>query len=440
MTHFRSTAAAALLAATLALTACAPGAAPGASTGGAEPPAQHDGGNPDLSQFEGESMTYVYFTDGAADESATRAAIERFEEESGATVELQIMPFADLTTSLQSRIASGDAPEAARVANWRPFAESVIDFTQYAGPEYRAQFHPDLVQTAIDGEAMLAIPSDVTINAPFVNVTAFEEAGVAVPEEWTWEEAVAAAREVQAANGMQFAIAIDKSGHRLSTILSNFGTTLIGEDGQTALDEEQTTAALEFFSGLTADDTVSRDFWLGSGSRYAGANDIFLAQQAAVYLSGPWQVGALTANAEFEWAAMPNPTQERGGGFPGGKYMVAFEGSANPALGAAFAEWMNSEEQQALIDAEAYWMPTRVDVIESGVDYPEHEEAMQVFIDEITETPADTYASWAAPGFTDAANALIEQSDLLIAGQQDVAQTVGALRDEVDEVVARTGG
>lgn len=421
------------LGASLALTACAPGSSQ--SPAGPSQSITADGGNPDLSAFEGQSMTYVYFTDGAADESATRAAIERFEEASGATVELEIVPFADLTTALQARIASGDAPEAARVANWRAFEPSLVDFSQYAGPEYREQFVEDLVATAMVDDAMLAIPSDVTINAPFVNLTAFEAAGVEVPEEWTWDEAIELATRVQEANGMEYAIAIDKSGHRLSTLLSNFGTTLIGEDGEVALDEQRTSEALEFFSSLTADDRLSRDFWLGAGTRYQGANDIFLAQQAPIYLSGPWQVGALSANAEFEWAAAPNPTAERGGGFPGGKYMVAFNDSANPALGAAFAEWMNSAEQQGQIAAEAYWMPTRPDVIDAGVEYAEHAEDMETFIGELEATPSDAYASWSSPAFTEAANALVEQSDLLVAGQQDVPATVEALRAAVEAAV-----
>ena len=65
----------------------------------------------------------------------------------------------------------------------------------------------------------LAVPSDITMNGPFINVDAFNEAGVAMPTEWTWDEMIAAATEVQEANGMEFALAIDKSGHRISTVL-----------------------------------------------------------------------------------------------------------------------------------------------------------------------------------------------------------------------------
>ena len=55
---------------------------------------------------------------------------------------------------------------------------------------------------------------------------------------------------------------------------------------------------------------------------------VFLAQQAPVYLLGNWQVAQFDANAEFGWRTTANPTLSSGGGFPGGNFMVGF--SAGP--------------------------------------------------------------------------------------------------------------
>lgn len=378
----------------------------------------------DLSSFEGEEMTYVYFSDGDPDLQATEAAIAAFEDASGASVELQIVPFADLETTLQAQLSGGDVPHVARVSNWRPYEGDLVDMHDAVGADYSSEFLAGQVATGLSAEGQfLAVPSDITMNGPFINVDAFNEAGVEIPTEWTWDELITSAKEVQAALDMEFAVAIDKSGHRVSTVLSQFGTTLLGPDG-VALDPAKAEAAITVLTDLMAEDAMSSDFWLESGSRYAGANEIFLAEAVPVYISGNWQVGQFDQNATFEWAAVPNPCAERCGGFPGGKYMVAFSGSENPDLGAAFVQFMNSTEVQRGLAEGASWLPTRNDLIESGIEYPTRGEDMSVFLADVAATPEDTYLSLASPAFSGAATALVEEIALVVAGEEDVPTAV----------------
>ncbi len=248
------------------------------------------------------------------------------------------MPFADLEQTLQARINSGNPPAVARTNNWHPYQDALVDMKGYFGAQYPDQFIDGAAKAALAADGrMLAVPSDLTINGPFVNVDAFAKAGVPLPSEdkpWTWPEMLAAATAVQKANGMESAIAIDKSGHRISGVLSAFGTGMIGADGKEGLDPAKATQALDTLNGLVGSGALLKDFWLESGSKYKGANDQFLAKQTAVYLSGNWQVGQFAKNATFQWAAAPNACAQQCGGFPGGKYMIAFSGSKTPDLGA----------------------------------------------------------------------------------------------------------
>ncbi|MEV7392182.1 extracellular solute-binding protein [Streptomyces sp. NPDC091215] len=166
--------------------------------------------------------------------------------------------------------------------------------------------------------------------------------------------------------------------------------------------------------------------------RVAGGNDQFLSGQAPVYLSGPWQVGAFAQSARFTWAAAPDPCEERCGGFPGGKYMVAFKNSKEPALAAAFVQWMNTTENQRTIDQSAYWLPTRQDLTASGVQYPSHSTDMNTFLKDLARTPEDTFTSNSSPAFTQSAQALITETDKVIAGQEDVKSAVGNLKTAID--------
>ncbi len=420
------------------VTASVAACAPGQSAEEASPTASQE---IDWDSFDGKTLDYVYFTDGP-DEAATRDLISQFEEETGASVNLQIVPFSDLEQSLQGRINSGTPPHVARVAAWQPFSDALVDLNGYLGEDYSDQFIEGQATAGQDADGrFLAVPNDLTMNGPFVNVDAFEKAGVEVPTQddpWTWDEMIAAATEVQQANGMESAIAIDKSGHRLSTVLSEFGTTMIGTDGQEALDEEKAADALTTLNDLVQSGGVLKDFWLESGSRYAGANDQFLAQQVPVYLSGNWQVGQFAENATFNWAAAPNACAERCGGFPGGKFLVAFSGSEDPALGSAFVDWMNRAEAQSTMSEQAFWLPTRKDLVESGVEYPTRTEDMAVFLTEVGETPEEAYATTASPAFSGSATLLVEEVTKLFAGQQDVATTVATVKAGVASLVEET--
>lgn len=420
-------------AALLALAACAPGeTAPEGGDDAADPGSQ----TLDWDSFEGQTLDYVYFTDGP-DEAVTRELIAGFEEETGATVNLQIVPFAELEQTLQARINSGSPPGVARVAAWTPYADALIDVRSYLGEDYPEQFVEGQATAGTDAEGrFLAVPNDLTMNGPFVNVDAFEKAGVELPSEddpWTWDEMVEAATTVQQANGMESALAIDKSGHRISTVLSEYGTTLLDADGA-ALDVEAATAALTQLDQLADSGGLLADFWLESGSRYAGANEQFLAQQVPVYLSGNWQVGQFAENASFTWAAAPNACAERCGGFPGGKYLAAFSESENPELAVAFVDWMNRAEQQQAMAEGAYWIPTRTDLADAEIAYPDRAEDMAVFRAEVGETPEDAFAANASPAFSGAATVVVEQVSAMFAGQQDPAATAEAIEAGVAEV------
>jgi len=284
---------------------------------------------------------------------------------------------------------------------------------------------------------MLAVPSDLTMNGPFVNVEQFREAGVPLPDPndpWTVDEMVAAAEEVQAATGTEFALAIDKSGHRVSTLLSQFGTTLLDEGG-VALDAAAAEEAVGLLVELMDSDAMSRDFWLESGSRYEGANEIFVAEEVPVYLAGNWMVAEFAASVPFEWAVAPNPCAERCGGFPGGKFMAAFERSDNPELAAAFVQWMNRTEQQERLVGEALFLPTRQDLVSQGIDYPQRGPDMEVFLADVKRTPEDTYESNAHPAFGATADYLAEEISETLAEEQDVSTAVEDTIAEAEELV-----
>ncbi|WP_341358917.1 extracellular solute-binding protein [Georgenia sp. M64] len=427
----------ALAGATALFAACAPGEVEGEGSDGEAGTEAPEVESVDPAEFAGETLNYVYFTDGP-DEQVTRDLIAEFEEEYDVTVELEVLPYADLVTSVQARLSGGNPPDVVRLTGLTDFRPDLLDLRQYLGEDYADEFQEGPVRGALgDNGELLAVPSDATLNGPFVNTAMFEEAGVELPDPadpWTWEEMTEAARQVQESAGTPYAFAMDKSGHRVSTILSQYGTALVA-DGEVALDVEKAEEALTPIVGLMAEDVMPRDFWIGTGTRYEGANEIFLAQETPVYLSGNWQVAQFAQNAEFEWAAAPNPCAEECGGFPGGKYMAALTEGPNPALAAEFIRFMNTTENQETFVSGSMFLPTRADLAESGVTYPDRQEDMDVFLQDLERTPELGYAANADPAFAGAATALVEEISQVVTGGKDLPTALTDLQATTESLV-----
>lgn len=417
------------------LGACAPGQVAGPGAGAPTPLAVQ---NVDPATFAGKTLNYVYFTDGP-DAKATDQLISEFEKKYSVTVNLETLPYKDLVTSVQARLSGGNAPDVVRLTGLADFRADLLDLRTYLGENYADEFLPGpLVGATGENGKLLAVPSDLTLNGPFVNVDMFKKAGVSLPDPekpWTWKEMVDSATEVQKATGSRYAFAMDKSGHRLSTILSQYDTALVA-DGKSVLDEEKAKKALTPLVEMMGDGRMPQDFWLGSGSRYAGANDIFLAQDAPVYMSGNWQVGQFAANAKFDWAAAPNPCAENCGGFPGGKFMAALETGKNPALAAEFIRFMNTAENQKIFITAGGFLPTREDLATQGVAYPARQSDMDVFLKDLGRTPDMGYAANADPAFVGSATELVNAVSETVAGKQDLSAAVSDVKKSTDALVA----
>jgi alpha-1,4-digalacturonate transport system substrate-binding protein len=407
----------------MSLTGCAPGS---------------DSNSGSANQAGDKKLTYVYFTDGP-DEQATRGLISEFEKQTGAQVNLQIVPFANLEQQLQARLSGDNVPDVARLTDIDPFRSDLLDLNKFEKSALDGKFI-DGAKSYVGGKdgALLAVPSDLTMNGPLINVDQFKAAGVPLPDPkkpWTWSEMIAAAKQVQAAKKTEYAIAMDVSGHRFSTMLSQYGTTFFTEDNKVALDKAGATAAIKQFAELNASGAMPKDLWLQAGSKYKAANEIFLAQQVPVYLTGNWQVSAFDKSAKFNWQAAPNPCQARCGGFPGGKFMVSFNKSKHQKLAAQFIAWMNSTDSQRKMSQQAAFLPTRKDLIESGIDFPVRNSDMNVFLADVKQTSPDTYANTYNPAFSATAKATVTELAKVLAGQETPEAAVEAIRAAAEKAL-----
>ena len=408
---------------------------PSAQAAGLQPTAAQ------LAAWKGKEITYYFYNDSQQELDTTKSQIADFEKLTGAKVKLDVIPYTSLDTQLQARLAAGNAPDVARLNNPGLYIKDSLDLEKYLGRKYAAEFlkGSTLQVTHPTTKKLIGVPYDLTVNGPFINVDMFKKAGVPVPTSWNWTELVAAGKKVQKATGSEYAFAIDKSGHRVSTVMSHFGAFMVDKNQRNVLPTSKFRAekAIKIITDLYKADQAPRDLWIGTGTKYSSPTAIFLAQQTPIFFSGNWQVAALAKDAKFDFAAVPNPKELNGGGWPGGKFLIAFNGSKNPDLAAYFLYYLADTAQMEQMDKSAFWLPTRVDLVGQGVKYATRSADMAVFQADAAKTPAAAYGIQSVPTLTGLIyNKLRDLMTEVMAGKITAKQAVQLQTEWIDAQLA----
>ena len=408
---------------------------PSAQAAGLQPTAAQ------LAAWNGKEITYYFYNDSQAELDTTKTQIAAFEKLTGAKVKLDVIPFTSLDTQLQARLAAGNAPDVGRLNNPGLYIKDSLDLEKYLGRKYAAEFlkGSTLQVTHPTTKKLIGVPYDLTVNGPFINVDMFKKAGVAVPTSWNWAQLVAAGKAVQKATGSEYAFAIDKSGHRVSTVMSQFGAFMVDKNQRNVLPTSKFRAekAVKIITDLYKADQAPRDLWIGTGTKYSSPTAIFLAQQTPIFFSGNWQVAALAKDAKFDFAAVPNPKELNGGGWPGGKFLTAFNASKNPDLAAYFLYFLADTAQMEQMDKNAFWLPTRADLVAQGVKYANRSADMAVFQADAAKTPAAAYGIQSVPTLTgNIYNKLRDLMTEVMAGKITAKQAIQTQSDFIDAQLA----
>jgi alpha-1,4-digalacturonate transport system substrate-binding protein len=395
-------------------------------------------------ELRGTEIDYLYFTDGP-EEQVTRDLITRFESETGTKVNLTLVPVDQIGTTIEERTKAGHPPHVARVLTVIPHRAQVIDLRPYLrDPTFTESFLPELRPATTDRDgALLGVASDLTVNGPLINVDMFRRAGVDVPTgdtRWTWDELVAAATRVRQATGAEHAVALDRTGHRLSGLINQWGTTWFDPQGKPALDVGTATTAIQSLADLHRNETMPSKLWLGQDPTYQDALSMFLAQDVPVLFTGNWVISKLAGVARFRWQAVPNPHIQRSAAFPGGKYMIAFKKSGNPAAAAAFIEWMNSHDHQLEYVSRSFFLPTRKVLLAKGTRYPQRHEDMAVFNRATEDIGADEFATNASSLFFPLSRSIETEFASVLRGERTAASAADRLRQESERIFREKSG
>ena len=314
------------------------------------------GDNGGAADGEGQELT-VWIMKGTNPDSTAfyDAVAKEFKAETGATVNIEEVQWADAHDRFVTSIAGGTTPDIAETGTtWTAeFADAgaLEELDEYVDGE--KGLRDDLVEgLAVAGtydEKLYGMPWYAGVRSIVYRTDVFEELGLEAPE--TWDDIVTAGEAIKAAKPdmLPFPVAGDAEFQVYPWVWGAGGeiATLDGKKWTSELDSDESRAGIEFYTGLATEhgfSSAGATTWKETDLR-----DSFTQGNVAMMLSGSWTPKALIeANPDLEGkigaAVIPG---EDGGIAPsvlGGSHLSVFNTTKNADLAWEFVKLMTTGE------------------------------------------------------------------------------------------------
>ena len=183
------------------------------------------------------------------------------------------------------------------------------------------------------------------------------------------------------------------------------GAFLAPDQVTPAIDSDAGRAAVTFTQSFFTNKWVPANDSVKSTSLAA---DIWSAQTSAMVWSGAF---AIPDNDKlgFEWGATFAPRKARGGSDFGGNALVATAKTGQPELAAKFLDFVTQADAMRTFCAGASLLPTRRDLVASGIDFAVRPELSPVFLGQASTVQAVDAAQVASPSMSKIITVLKDQ-------------------------------
>jgi len=397
-------------------------------------------------------LRITWYTDGNED-VVLRDLLDRFEADNpDIKVVMDTVAYSAILENLPIQLAAGEGPDMARVTDLGGLSQFYLDLRPYLeDPAYwEESFGPflDWLRPSGDTDGIYGMMTQLTVTGPFINRTLFEQAGVPVPsdssDQVTWQEWAEASRAVAEATGTDFAMAIDRTGHRFAGPAISQGAQYFDAEGNPVVDDEGFRTMSELLLEWHADGTMPLEVWAGA-TGYAPANELFVNGQVVLYMSGSWQIGQFAEQIgdAFDWQVAPNPCGPAAcTGMPGGAALVAIKDTEHPEQVARVMDYLASEEVLAEFSARTLFIPGHLGLAESGVDYDtdldQASQALGVFVDQVGKLDPVAFDLQAYPFNRIIFDSARDRLTQAIVGELTLDEAIQRIQDDIDAGLAET--
>jgi alpha-1,4-digalacturonate transport system substrate-binding protein len=395
-------------------------------------------------------LRITWYDDGT-ESTVLRDILDRFEaENSDITVVIDIVPYNATLEQLPLQVEAGEAPDIARVTNFDAFKGFYLDMRPYLedAAYWEESFAPAVLGALRSGEedadALYGFPNQFTVTGPYINRTLFEQAGIDVPSDSsdavTWQEWTDAATAVAEATGTEFAVAIDRSGHRFSGPAFSQGATYFNEDGSITIDTPGFRTMAELLVQWHADGITPAEVWVGSGGSYAPATDYFINGQVVVYMAGSWLIGRFANDIgdAFDWQAIPNPTGDGGStGMPGGTMLVAFGDTEYPEQVTRVMDYLVQADNYREFSERTLFIPAHLGLGELSfqTDVEAAQAALNTFAAEVPKLSDQAYELQFGGRAFAINNPIRDRLTQVITGELTLDDAIARIQQDIDDAL-----
>jgi len=319
----------------------------------------------------------MWYSDGVEGE-VLADLIDRFMKDNpDVKVTFDNVSYSNIREQLPVQLEAGGGPDIARVTDLKVQSKHWLDLTPYIkDPKYWQENYGDQADwMRPDGSAAISgFMTQITLTGGFANKTLFDQAGVALPDEKaTWDDWAAAAKKVADSQKVPYALALDRSGHRITGPNISFGANYVGGDDMPAPLDQGAKDFIAKFVGWNNDGIAEKDVWVSAaGTTYRAAAEDFINAQLVFYYSGSWQVPNLAAKigSNFDWVATGSPCGPAAcSGMPGGAGLVAVKYTKNPQDVGRVMDYLASEPVAKEFAERTLFLPANKAVIAKGLDF-----------------------------------------------------------------------
>lgn len=382
------------------------------------------------SNSDGKTLTYWASNQGTSldnDKEVLTPQLEKFEEETGIKVNLEVIGWNDLQTRIQTAVASGQAPDVLNIGNtWAASLQSTGAFMPFDSAAFDAIGGKDkFVKTAMDtggvaGEDPTSVPLYGLAYGLYYNKAMFKDAGLNPPT--TWEEMVTAAKTLTTADKHGFALAAGsytENSHFAFINAAQNDAEFFDADGKPTFTSEGIVNGISRYLDLMQTDKVVDPGNAQYDNATQAIND-FAKGKAAMVLSQNNANSSIASQGmnddEFGVVAFPAPDGAKDiATMVAGINMSIFENTKNKDGALEFVKFMTSEATQAELDKPFAALPVLADVTPTFTDDAE-----------LAKTFSDIYANKSKPL-------------PLVAAEDQFESTVGKAMNQMFATVASGG-
>ncbi|UFU01844.1 sugar ABC transporter substrate-binding protein [Ruania suaedae] len=271
-----------------------------------------------------------------------------------------------------------------------------------------------------------------------------EEIGVTPPERledaWHWDEFLEIAREVKQVTG-RYGFGYGWSGaetaYRWMPLIYQNGGAFLGEDGQTpSMDTEEAIGALAFGRQWYEEGLVSPSNMAKSGGGHV-AHDLFTTGQIGMVLTNPEGIGDFEEAMPGEWGVAPMIRNVGEASDLGGNALAVTKSSKHPELAAELVAHITSRANMQKFCQDGNWIPTRSSLDAADIGYADHEDVMQLFIDQGATIPLSMVRAQSGQYFSSLNAVFADYLDLCLLGQLSPQETSNQMMEAMRSVTAR---